>query len=84
MLVARSKNHRSGLVDDAITRVLRAVSLDRLHSYVEMLEFPRHYLAESQANRRARDLLLDMLKRFGYSPSLHGSYDILRSVRIDT
>jgi Zn-dependent M28 family amino/carboxypeptidase len=75
MLVARSKNHRSGLVDDAITRVLRAVSLDRLHSYVEMLEFPRHYLAESQANRRARDLLLDMLKRFGYSPSLHGSYD---------
>jgi Zn-dependent M28 family amino/carboxypeptidase len=40
-----------------------------------MLAFPRHYVAERQANVRARDLLLKLLQTFGYSPQLQGAYD---------
>jgi Zn-dependent M28 family amino/carboxypeptidase len=40
-----------------------------------MLAFPRHYVAEHAANRRARDLLLGLLGGFGYTPTLQGSYD---------
>ena len=56
--------------------MLRDVSAERLRAYVEMIAFPRHYLAERRANVRARDLLLKLLHGFGYpSPVLQGSYD---------
>jgi Zn-dependent M28 family amino/carboxypeptidase len=40
-----------------------------------MLSFPRHYVAERQANVRARDMLLRLLHDFGYTLHLVGSYD---------
>jgi len=39
------------------------------------LAFPRHFFAESSANRRARDLLLKRVTSFGYEPFLQGDYD---------
>lgn len=76
MLVANSKHRRPKDPDAAIADVLRGVSADRLRAFVEMLAFPRHYLAERKANVRARDLLLQLLRGFGYtSIALQGSYD---------
>jgi Zn-dependent M28 family amino/carboxypeptidase len=40
-----------------------------------MLAFPRHYFAESRANRHARDLILKEATEFGYKPSLQGDFD---------
>jgi Zn-dependent M28 family amino/carboxypeptidase len=40
-----------------------------------MLAFPRHYVAEKRANRRARDLLLKSARSLGYMPFLQGSFD---------
>jgi Zn-dependent M28 family amino/carboxypeptidase len=75
MLVAHSKNRKAKTTDAAIADVLRGVWPDRLRAFVEMLAFPRHYVAERKANVRARDLLLKQLHSFGYKPVLQGSYD---------
>jgi Zn-dependent M28 family amino/carboxypeptidase len=76
MLVVHSKNRRPKARDAGIADVLRGVSAERLRAYVDMIAFPRHYVAERKANVRARDLLLKLLHGFGYtSPILQGSYD---------
>ena len=74
MLVAQSKKRRPETIDADIAQVLRTVSSEKLRGYVEMLAFPRHYVAEREANVRARDLLLTLLHNFGYAPLLQGSY----------
>jgi Zn-dependent M28 family amino/carboxypeptidase len=71
-----SKNRRPQGTDAALADVLRAVSPEKLHAFVDMLAFPRHYVAERKANVRARDLLLKLLHSFGYTPLLlQGTYD---------
>ena len=50
-----------------IVDVLREVSPDKLLAYVDLLAFPRHYIAEKQANIHARDLLMRLLAGFGYA-----------------
>lgn len=75
MLVAHSKNRRPQTTDADIAGILRGVGQERLRSYVDMLAFPRHYVAEKKANVRARDLLLRLLESFGYNPTLQGAYD---------
>lgn len=80
MLVAHSKNRRPKAIDAAIADVLRGVSADRLYAYVDLLAFPRHYVAERKANVHARDLLLRLLRSFGYTPHLQGSYDNIVTV----
>ena len=75
MIVSRSKHRRPRATDVAIAEVLRGVSPESLRTFVEMLSFPRHYLAERQANIRARDLLLEQLRSFAYDPVLQGGYD---------
>jgi hypothetical protein len=66
---------RSKAQDAAIAEVLRGVSSDSLHAYVDLLAFPRHYVGQKSANVRARDLVLRVLRGFGYDPQLQGSYD---------
>jgi Zn-dependent M28 family amino/carboxypeptidase len=76
MLVMHSKNRWPRKSDANVATRLREVSAERLRHYVEMLAFPRHYLAERHANVRARDLLLRLLANFGYSRVvLVGDYD---------
>jgi Zn-dependent M28 family amino/carboxypeptidase len=75
MLVAHSKNRRPAKTNPAIAQLLDGVDGRRLFAYVDALAFPRHYLAERAANRRARDLLVKMLRGFGYDPALQGAYD---------
>jgi Zn-dependent M28 family amino/carboxypeptidase len=75
MLVAYSANRRPLARDGTIVEALQSVSPERLFAYVDMLAFPRHYVAESQANVRARDLLIQVLGGFGYTPLLQGRYD---------
>jgi hypothetical protein len=75
MLLARSQNRSPGPPSARVADVLRNVSPQRLHAYVDMLSFPRHYTAEGKANRRARDLLLRTLQNLGYAPVLSGAYD---------
>lgn len=80
MLVAHSKNRRPKATDAAIADVLRGVATDKLRAYVDVLAFPRHYVAERKANVRARDLLLRLLRSFGYTPRLQGAYDNIVAV----
>src|SRR5437879_4092469 len=75
MLVAHAKNRRPKKTDAAIADVLRGVSPEKLFAYVDLLAFPRHYVAERPANVHARDLLVKLLRGFGYAPRLQGSYD---------
>src|SRR5262245_59761398 len=75
MLVANSMSRRPTAIDPALADILGEVSPERLRAYVEALAFPRHYVIERQANVRARDLLLDQLRSFGYAPVLQGAYD---------
>ncbi|HZU35211.1 MAG TPA: M20/M25/M40 family metallo-hydrolase [Gemmataceae bacterium] len=75
MFQARSQNRRPRLKDAAIAEVLRAVSAEKLLAYVDLLAFPRHYVAERQANVHARDLLLRLFRGLGYDPVLQGRYD---------
>jgi hypothetical protein len=75
MYVAYSKNRRSKGTDADIADVLSGVSSEKLRAFVDVLAFPRHYVAERRANVRARDLLRKLLRNFGYAPVLQGSYD---------
>jgi Zn-dependent M28 family amino/carboxypeptidase len=75
VIVGYSQRRRPKAPDTSIADVLRGVARDRLFAYVDMLAFPRHYLAEKKANLHARDLLLRTLTGFGYAPVLQGSYD---------
>src|SRR4051794_36419870 len=75
MYVARSENRKPATTHAAVADVLAQVSADRLRDYVEMIEFPRHYVVNRQANTRARDLSLRLLRGFGYAPALQGAYD---------
>lgn len=75
MNLVHSRNRNSAALDPAVAKILSDVSSDNLRSYVQALAFPRHYFAESRANRRARDLLLELGKRFGYRPALQGEFD---------
>jgi Zn-dependent M28 family amino/carboxypeptidase len=75
MLVARSQGRRPGQVDAAVAAILRGVSTERLRAYVDVLAFPRHYVADRRANTRARDILLRLLRGLGYAPVVCGAYD---------
>jgi hypothetical protein len=75
MRVAHSQKRRPAQKDPAIAGVLRRVSSNHLRGYVERLAFPRHYVAERQANMRARDLLIKLFRSFGYKPVLQGAFD---------
>jgi len=75
MLVAHSKNRAAVAPDHAVTEILHEVSPGSLRAFVEALAFPRHYEAEKRANRKARDLLVNLARSFGYAPFLQGSFD---------
>jgi Zn-dependent M28 family amino/carboxypeptidase len=75
MLVGHSQHRRPKPTAAAVTEVLGRVSPEKLFAFVDMLAFPRHYLAERNANVRARDLLVRLLTTFGYAPVLQGAYD---------
>jgi hypothetical protein len=80
MLVARSHNRRPAKTNAALADLLQGVSAAKLRDYVELLAFPRHYVVERKANVRARDLLLRLLRNFGYAPVLQGAYDNIVAV----
>ncbi len=75
MLVRHSTGRRPGRIDPRVAEALAGVSQESLRATVEMLAFPRHYVAERAANVRARDLLVERLRSFGYAPTLQGEYD---------
>jgi Zn-dependent M28 family amino/carboxypeptidase len=75
MRVVHSQKRRAKKADPAIGGVLQRVSSQNLRDYVEMLAFPRHYVLERKANVRARDLLLELLRGFGFAPGLQGACD---------
>ena len=83
MLVVHSKNRRPKKTDADIAAMLNVVSPERLRAFVEMISFPRHYVAERIANIRARDLLLHQLREFGFAPFLQGKYDNIVAVSDD-
>ena len=75
MNLVHSRNRKPAKPEAAVAKILAEVSSDNLRSFVEALAFPRHYFAENRANRRARDLLLEFGKGFGYQPTLQGEFD---------
>jgi Zn-dependent M28 family amino/carboxypeptidase len=74
MITAHSTPRRAGAVDPGVREVVAGVSAANLRRHVEALAFPRHYVHEPAANRRARDLLVAALRGFGYTPLLQGAY----------
>ena len=75
MLVVDSRNRAPADSDPIVAKVLGEVSCESLRTFVKRLAFPRHYVAENRANRRARDLLLKRVTSFGYKPLLQGDFD---------
>ncbi|WP_119299621.1 M20/M25/M40 family metallo-hydrolase [Dongia deserti] len=75
MNIIHSKNRRAANVDPVVADILVEVSGENLRAFVERLAFPRHYSAQNRANRRARDLLMELAKDFGYQPTLQGEFD---------
>jgi Zn-dependent M28 family amino/carboxypeptidase len=75
MKIAHSRNRPIRTPDSTIASILREVSSENLRAVVETLAFPRNYVANKRANRRARDLLLKRAREFGYTPFLQGSFD---------
>jgi hypothetical protein len=75
MRIAHSRDQAPAAADSAVTEILGEVSQENLRTFVKMFAFPRHFFAENQANRRARDLLLTLATGFGYKPVRQGSYD---------
>jgi hypothetical protein len=51
------------------------VSVAKLRSTVEQLNYPRHYVANRAANEQARDWLVEELRCLGYDVRLQGQYD---------
>jgi Zn-dependent M28 family amino/carboxypeptidase len=83
MKLAYSKNRTPVAPDAAVTEILRDVSPESLRALVEILAFPRHYVTEKRANRRARDLLVKQVTSFGYTPILQGSFDNIVMTSLD-
>jgi hypothetical protein len=75
MKIAHSRDYAPAAVDSTVTKVLGDVSEENLRTFVKMFAFPRHFFAESEANRRARNLLLTLATEFGYRPTLQGDHD---------
>jgi Peptidase family M28 len=75
MKIAHSKDCAPAAADSTVTKILGEVSEENLRTFVKMFAFPRHFFAENQANRRARDLLLTLATEFGYRPTLQGDHD---------
>jgi Zn-dependent M28 family amino/carboxypeptidase len=75
MMVAHSQGRKPAVSDATIARVVGEVSPRRLRGVVESLAFPRHYVRDKSANRRARDFLLHHARSLGYVPLLHGRFD---------
>lgn len=75
MFVIKSTNRQSGSKDEEIVTTLSEVSVSHLWWTIETLSYPRHYVANSAANRRARDWLCQVLQQYGYTPRLQGIYD---------
>ncbi len=75
MKLVHSSNRKPAAPDPAVAKILSDVASKNLRAFVEALAVPRHYFAENRANRRARDLLLDLGKQFGYAPKLQGEFD---------
>jgi Zn-dependent M28 family amino/carboxypeptidase len=75
MRIVSSRNYAPVAADPAVIDAIDEVSTENLRGFVNMLAFPRHYCAEAEANRQARDLLLKLTAAFGYKPSLQGTYD---------
>ena len=75
MLVASSKGRKAQEPSRATSQLLAEISSASLRSFVEALAFPRHFIAEHAANRRARDMLLRLSSGFGYEPFLQGEHD---------
>lgn len=75
MLIAHSEKRTPKAISAAVADVLSEVSSRKLREFVELLAFPRHYVAQRAANQRARDLLFQKLRSFGYTPRLQGAFD---------
>ena len=75
MKVSHSRDRPAKAQDPAIEAILREVSSENLEALVKLLAFPRHYVSNQRANRKARDLLLKHARAMGYAPVLQGSFD---------
>lgn len=75
MKVSDSRRVRPAPPNPATAAILREVSAANLKGIVEALAVPRHYSAESRANRWARDWLIRHASGLGYRPVLQGAFD---------
>jgi Zn-dependent M28 family amino/carboxypeptidase len=73
--IARSQDYAPVPAHSTVTKILGEVAEENLRAFVKMFAFPRHFFAQYQANRRARDLLLTLATEFGYRPTLQGDHD---------
>lgn len=74
MQVIRSDDARKGPVTGSIVSATAAVDPGRLRSLVEAISFPRHYVLEPEANRRAGASVEDQLRSYGYRTERQGEF----------
>jgi Zn-dependent M28 family amino/carboxypeptidase len=74
MIDSRRRRARPTVAE--VAHILAEVSAERLRESVERISFPRHYVAQRPANRKARNLLLRYLQDFGFAQvALQGEYE---------
>ncbi len=54
--------------------LIQKVSAKSLQGFVEALAYPRHYVAQAEANRRAAGQIAEVLASFGYEVQRQGFY----------
>ena len=74
MRIVNSTSTHPGPVDLQLSAVLDRVSRDSLRRSVQTISEPRHYRAESSANKRCAQWIADELASFGYETHFQGRY----------
>ena len=59
----------------SVQESLTVCDQDQLETWVRELSFPRHFEAQPQANREARDWLVNEFQQLGLNVELQGAYD---------
>lgn len=75
MFIEHSQDKTPLVVNVSVEKAVKSVSAARLRRTVEALSFPRHYTAEPEGNKKARDWIAEELRGLGYAVTFQGEFD---------
>lgn len=74
MLIANASRRKAGTKDPELAAILARVSERALRQYVEAMAYPRHYVAQPEANRRCAAWIAEQFRAAGLQPKLQGRF----------